>query len=106
MPAVLQALSTTSRTSQSVNGLPSSWQKTGFVDGSGWRGAYDILKKDGYKVSVVQNPTLSLAGDVAATKQVIDGRRAGGLFGQPGWEEVADFALDWALDPTEMDDEI
>jgi len=44
----------------------------GFVDGSGWRGVYDILKKDGYKVSVVQNPTLSLAGDVAATKAVID----------------------------------
>src|SRR6478736_421587 len=44
----------------------------GFVDGSGWRGVYDILKNDGYKVSVVQNPTLSLAGDVAATKAVID----------------------------------
>ena len=44
----------------------------GFVDGSGWRGVYDILKKDGYKVSVVQNPTLSLTGDVAATKAVID----------------------------------
>jgi hypothetical protein len=29
----------------------------GFVDGSGWRGAYDILKNDGYNVSVVQNPT-------------------------------------------------
>src|SRR5258705_5172643 len=44
----------------------------GFVDGSGWRGVYDILRKDGYDVSVVQNPTLSLEGDVAATKQVID----------------------------------
>ena len=44
----------------------------GFVDGSGWRGVYDILKKDGYNVSVVQNPTISLAGDVAVTKQVID----------------------------------
>jgi hypothetical protein len=30
----------------------------GFVDGSGWRGVYDILRKDGYDVSVVQNPTL------------------------------------------------
>jgi hypothetical protein len=37
----------------------------GFVDGSGWRGVYDILRKDGYDVSVVQNPTLSLEGDVA-----------------------------------------
>ena len=44
----------------------------GFVDGSGWRGVYDILKKDGFNVSIVQNPTLSLAGDAAATKQAID----------------------------------
>jgi pimeloyl-ACP methyl ester carboxylesterase len=44
----------------------------GFVDGSGWRGVYDILKKDGFNVSIVQNPTLSLAGDAAATKMVID----------------------------------
>ncbi len=45
----------------------------GFVDGSGWQGVYDHLSADGYKVSVVQNPTLSLAGDVAATRQVLDG---------------------------------
>jgi pimeloyl-ACP methyl ester carboxylesterase len=44
----------------------------GFVDGSGWQAVYSILTKDGYKVSVVQNPTLSLDGDVAATRQVID----------------------------------
>src|SRR3954466_5246726 len=44
----------------------------GFVDGSGWQGVYDILRKDGYDVSVVQNPTLSLEGDVAATKRIID----------------------------------
>jgi pimeloyl-ACP methyl ester carboxylesterase len=44
----------------------------GFVDGSGWRAVYDQLKADGYNVAVVQNPTLSLEGDVAATKQVID----------------------------------
>ena len=44
----------------------------GFVDGSGWRRVYDILRKDGYDVSVVQNPTLSLEGDVAATKRIID----------------------------------
>ena len=43
----------------------------GFVDGSGWEGVYAILKQDGYDVSIVQNPTLSLAGDVAATRQVI-----------------------------------
>src|SRR5436309_3563583 len=44
----------------------------GFVDGSGWRRVYDILSKDGYDVSVVQNPTLSLEDDVAATKRIID----------------------------------
>jgi hypothetical protein len=41
----------------------------GFVDGSGWQGVYDALKKDGYRVSVVQNPTTSLADDVAVTKR-------------------------------------
>ena len=44
----------------------------GFVDGSGWEGVYHLLKKDGFDVSIVQNPTVSLAGDVAATKQIID----------------------------------
>jgi pimeloyl-ACP methyl ester carboxylesterase len=43
----------------------------GFVDGAGWEGVYAVLKKDGYDVSIVQNPTQSLAGDVAATRQVI-----------------------------------
>jgi len=43
----------------------------GFVDGSGWEDVYRILKKDGYPVSIVQNPTTSLADDVAATKRVI-----------------------------------
>jgi Alpha/beta hydrolase family len=44
----------------------------GFVDGSGWQGVYSALRKDGYKVAIVQNPTLSLEGDVAATRRVID----------------------------------
>jgi pimeloyl-ACP methyl ester carboxylesterase len=44
----------------------------GFADGSGWLGVYEILKRDGFNVSIVQNPTLSLKGDVAATKLVID----------------------------------
>jgi pimeloyl-ACP methyl ester carboxylesterase len=44
----------------------------GFVDGSGWQPVYDILTGHGYRVSVVQNPTLSLEGDVAATRQVLD----------------------------------
>jgi pimeloyl-ACP methyl ester carboxylesterase len=44
----------------------------GFADGSGWRGVYDLLTRDGYHVAVVQNPTLSLAGDVAAARLIID----------------------------------
>jgi pimeloyl-ACP methyl ester carboxylesterase len=43
----------------------------GFVDGSGWEGVYKILRKDGYNVSIVQNPTLTLADDVAVTKRII-----------------------------------
>ena len=43
----------------------------GFVDGAGWEGVYQTLKKGGYAVSIVQNPTQSLAGDVAATKLVL-----------------------------------
>jgi pimeloyl-ACP methyl ester carboxylesterase len=43
----------------------------GFVDGSGWESVYKILKKDGYRVTIVQNPTISLADDVAATKRVV-----------------------------------
>jgi pimeloyl-ACP methyl ester carboxylesterase len=42
------------------------------TDGSGWRGVYDILKKDGYHVSVVQEPLTGLSDDVAATQRVID----------------------------------
>ena len=43
----------------------------GFVDGSGWEDVYKLLRKDGYKVNVVQNPTISLADDVATTKRAI-----------------------------------
>jgi pimeloyl-ACP methyl ester carboxylesterase len=43
----------------------------GFVDGSGWEGVYRSLKKKGYNVSIVQNPTLSLEGDVAVTKRAL-----------------------------------
>ena len=39
---------------------------------SSWQGVYDELKKDGYSVTVVQNPTLSHADDVAVTKRAID----------------------------------
>src|SRR5712691_9194522 len=46
----------------------------GFVDGSGWEGVYRVLKQDGYDVSIVQNPTISLDGDVVATKRVLAGQ--------------------------------
>jgi pimeloyl-ACP methyl ester carboxylesterase len=44
----------------------------GFVDGGGWEPVYKLLKAKGYNVSIVQNPTTSLAADVAATKAVLD----------------------------------
>lgn len=47
-----------------------------FADGSGWRGVYDQLTAQGYRVTIVQNPLTSLADDVAATKRVLD-RQAG-----------------------------
>lgn len=43
----------------------------GFVDGSGWEGVYHLLKKDGFAVSIVQNPTTSLADDVAVTRRTV-----------------------------------
>ena len=44
----------------------------GFVDGSGWQAVHDLLTKDGYRVAIVQNPTLSLEDDTAVTRRVID----------------------------------
>jgi pimeloyl-ACP methyl ester carboxylesterase len=44
----------------------------GFVDGSGWQAVYNLLTQDGYHVAVVQNPTLSLQGDAAAARLIID----------------------------------
>ena len=46
----------------------------GFVDGSGWQGVYKALKKSGYAVTIVQNPTFSLADDVAVTKRALEPR--------------------------------
>jgi len=46
----------------------------GFVDGSGWQQVHDILAKDGYDVSVVQNPTTSLADDVAFTQRIVNAK--------------------------------
>jgi pimeloyl-ACP methyl ester carboxylesterase len=46
----------------------------GFVDGSGWQGVHAELRKRGYSVTVVQNPTTSLADDVAVTKRALAGQ--------------------------------
>jgi pimeloyl-ACP methyl ester carboxylesterase len=43
----------------------------GFVDGAGWEGVYKILRRDGYRVSIAQNPTISLEDDVAVTKRIL-----------------------------------
>jgi pimeloyl-ACP methyl ester carboxylesterase len=43
----------------------------GFVDGSGWEAVYRVLRNDGFTVSIVQNPTISLADDVDATRRVV-----------------------------------
>ena len=43
-----------------------------FADGSGWRGVYDRLTAQGYRVTIVQNPLTSLEDDVAATRRVLD----------------------------------
>jgi hypothetical protein len=43
----------------------------GFVDGAGLEGVYKILKRDGYSVSIVQNPTVSFEDDVAVTKRIL-----------------------------------
>jgi pimeloyl-ACP methyl ester carboxylesterase len=67
----------TTRKENIMSGTSDSTVKTivlvhgGFVDGSGWEEVYKLLKKGGYTVSIVQNPTLSLADDVAVTKRVI-----------------------------------
>ena len=54
-------------------GLPSIVLVHGaYVDGSGWEGVYRILKKNGFNVTIVQHPTLSLPDDVAVTKLAID----------------------------------
>ena len=50
-----------------------------FVDGAHWEGVYKILKRDGYSVSVVQNPTISLEDDVAVTRRVLATQRGSAI---------------------------
>jgi len=74
-----QAQNSTAFSSQSATTASSAAKPTivlvhgGFVDGSGWQAVYRILRKDGYAVRIVQNPTTSLAADVAATRLIVRG---------------------------------
>src|SRR5258708_34728120 len=60
-----------SQTNTSTSVKNSVLVQGGLVDGAGWKGVYNALKKDGYTVAIVQNPTISLADDVAVTKRAI-----------------------------------
>jgi pimeloyl-ACP methyl ester carboxylesterase len=55
----------------SLTAIPIVLVHGGFVDGSGWESVYKILKQDGYRVAIVQHPTISLADDVAATQRIV-----------------------------------
>jgi pimeloyl-ACP methyl ester carboxylesterase len=57
---------------KNTNGLNVVLVHGGFVDGSGWEEVHNILTRDGHHVAIVQNPTLSLADDVVATRRIID----------------------------------
>jgi hypothetical protein len=77
-----------------VNGLNIVLVHGGFVDGSGWEGVYGILKGQGYRVSVVQNPTLSLADDVAVTRRFLDKTKFAASFAADLDPEKAAFMAD------------
>jgi pimeloyl-ACP methyl ester carboxylesterase len=71
--AIMVAMSSTMAHAETVNPAKDIVIVHGaLVDGSGWRGVYDILSKDGYHVSIVQEPLTSLDEDVDATRRVID----------------------------------
>src|SRR5260370_3786229 len=55
----------------------------GLVDGSGWRGVYKALKKDGYTGAIVQNPTISLPDAAAVTKLALAAQHGPGLLRRP-----------------------
>jgi len=63
------ALAATSQTSAPRNVKNIVLIHGGFVDGSGWEGVYNTLKKKGYNITIVQNPTISLADDVGRNKE-------------------------------------
>lgn len=68
----------------------------GFVDGSGCKPVYDLLTSDGYHVAVVQNPTLSLQGDAAATRMIIDVQHGPCVLVGHSW--LIGVAVGWLLD--------
>lgn len=69
---LLAALSTATAQAQNTSVKNIVLVHGAWADGSGWRGVYDILVKDGYNVSIVQEPETSFKEDVAATRRVID----------------------------------
>ncbi len=65
--AALSATSAHAAPAQNIVLVHGAW-----ADGSGWKGVYDILAKDGFTVSVVANPDTGIPDDVAATQRVLD----------------------------------
>src|ERR1700690_2705152 len=57
----------------------------GLVDGPGWKDDYKILKKDGYSVAIVQEPTISLPGYVAVVVGLIDGQQPPVILAAPSY---------------------
>ena len=70
------------------------------IDSAAPKGVFRLPPSEVKSNARLQDPSMS----ITAYKEFPG--RSHYIFGQPGWEEVADFALDWALDPQEMDDEI
>ena len=73
MTALLACAGSSSQAAAPPQGMPNVVLVHGaLIDGSAWRGVYDVLTRDGYHVSIVQQPLTGLAEDVAATRRVLD----------------------------------
>lgn len=70
--ALLIAAGTSAQSAARTEGVSIVLVHGALLDGSSWRGVYDILTRDGYRVSIVQEPLSGFAEDVAATKRVLD----------------------------------
>lgn len=72
MAALLIAASTSAQSAPRTEAVNIVLVHGALVDGSSWRAVYDVLTRDGYRVSIVQEPLTGFAEDVAATKRVLD----------------------------------